>query len=419
MQSLSRLAGTALSARSSLWLKRLHYTTPPRVRAKCHTTAQLTQIDRRGSKVVFSITNRSPGTAQSYRMTEPYFTKLHSLDLHATETRRRQHDDFDRNDFVRIFLLAFALTAFVAICRTVYISATLGLSWRQFAHAPLAIALFIPALYFTFVRFRPILSSLLGAIGLAVLATTLAWQTSTLVIHTGRYFPFVDELLSTADNFIGFNWAATLRYFDRYAYLDPLWQAAYNSIHWQPGFIIVTLALTRQRHRPFQFVIAMTLALSITNIAAIFWPALGPYEFFRITGADHANISLITEAKMTIGIQWLRADAPVEPMPHFDVGLISFPSFHAAAAALYIWALWRTPVVKWLGLVANTFMLIATPVHGSHYMIDIFGGLAVALVSVPMSYWLLGRMSNRQRRSHETSGGEAYLPKGGLVRPTP
>ena len=37
------------------------------------------------------------------------------------------------------------------------------------------------------------------------------------------------------------------------------------------------------------------------------------------------------------------------------------------------------------GLAANTLMLIATPVHGVHYVCDIFAGLAVAVVAIAMA----------------------------------
>jgi hypothetical protein len=34
-------------------------------------------------------------------------------------------------------------------------------------------------------------------------------------------------------------------------------------------------------------------------------------------------------------------------------------------------------------------MLIATPVHGSHYLVDLVAGVAVAWIGIAMSGWVL------------------------------
>jgi membrane-associated phospholipid phosphatase len=82
------------------------------------------------------------------------------------------------------------------------------------------------------------------------------------------------------------------------------------------------------------------------------------------------------------------------------VGILTFPSFHAASAALYIWAF--SPL-RWLRLLlvpCNILMIAASPVGGGHYFVDVFAGIAVSaaaiVVTLRISYmhprfWRCGR----------------------------
>jgi hypothetical protein len=56
------------------------------------------------------------------------------------------------------------------------------------------------------------------------------------------------------------------------------------------------------------------------------------------------------------------------------------------------WATWCTPVVRWIGLALNVLMLIATPIRGDHYLVDVLSGLAVAAAAVAATAWMLGRI---------------------------
>jgi membrane-associated phospholipid phosphatase len=65
-------------------------------------------------------------------------------------------------------------------------------------------------------------------------------------------------------------------------------------------------------------------------------------------------------------------------------GLITFPSFHAASAVLFAWANWSIRVYRWPMLLLNVGMLIATPIEGSHYLIDVIAGVLVATASIQL-----------------------------------
>ncbi|WP_338329099.1 phosphatase PAP2 family protein [Sphingobium yanoikuyae] len=65
-------------------------------------------------------------------------------------------------------------------------------------------------------------------------------------------------------------------------------------------------------------------------------------------------------------------------------GIVSAPSFHTAAAVLYIAAGWRIAALRWPIVALNAAMLLSTPVEGTHYLIDMILGLGVALTALAL-----------------------------------
>jgi len=65
---------------------------------------------------------------------------------------------------------------------------------------------------------------------------------------------------------------------------------------------------------------------------------------------------------------------------------------------VYAWATWRTPFVRWIILGLNALMLAATPIHGSHYLVDLLAGIAVAMLSIGVTALMFDRFNSRIRR---------------------
>ena len=78
----------------------------------------------------------------------------------------------------------------------------------------------------------------------------------------------------------------------------------------------------------------------------------------------------------------------------FRGGLISIPSYHAAAALMFAWAAWPLRGWKWLFLALNTGVAASATVVGNHYLVDIVAGVAVGAASIVLARHLnpqLGR----------------------------
>ena len=74
-------------------------------------------------------------------------------------------------------------------------------------------------------------------------------------------------------------------------------------------------------------------------------------------------------------------------------GIITFPSLHAALAVILIAAFWPLPIARWLGAGVNSLMLAATPIDGSHYLIDVLAGTALAILCLAAARLLVARMT--------------------------
>jgi membrane-associated phospholipid phosphatase len=64
------------------------------------------------------------------------------------------------------------------------------------------------------------------------------------------------------------------------------------------------------------------------------------------------------------------------------VGMVSFPSYHAAVGVLIICATWPLRVARWLFLPLNVGMLFTTIPYGEHYLVDVIGGVVVAIIAL-------------------------------------
>jgi PAP2 superfamily len=228
------------------------------------------------------------------------------------------------------------------------------------------------------------ISSALNAYGLIALSSLATMMASSAIFYSGRHFPLVDADLNAIDLLLGFDWLAYMRFFEARPSIGAATLIGYASIYLQPLAIVAILAFFRNIERLYVFVLSMNFGLLCVCLIALLFPALGAYEHLGVTPADHPDLDLIHREKMTQPILWMRA-ASFETPFQTEVGLISFPSFHAVAAAINFWALWTIAGGRWVSLVLNGLMLAATPFHGSHYLIDVVAGLILAIVVIAVT----------------------------------
>jgi PAP2 superfamily protein len=163
----------------------------------------------------------------------------------------------------------------------------------------------------------------------------------------------------------------------------------------------VALGWTGRYWRLQVFTLAFAIALIVTTIISIFVPAIGTYDVLNV----HPDPNVFTPGGYLDQLRELPLvrDGSLRELSYRSLaGLITFPSFHAASAVLYLWAFWP---VRWLGPIAaaiNVMMLLATPIVGGHYFADIFAGIAIAAASIAVAKHL-GARARAATSQHELS----------------
>jgi len=228
-------------------------------------------------------------------------------------------------------------------------------------------------------RSDPRVIHVLGATGQLMLISFLATPLTYVVASLNM--PMQDGNLAALDRALGIDWVAFFNFFYyRPGLLAPL-GFGYAMIGWPVFGIPVVLGWSRHYRRLQQFTLAFALALIATTIISALVPALGAYDELGLKFDPEVFKSGAYAASMH-DMPLIR-DGSLRQLDVFQmVGIVTFPSFHACAAVLYLWAFWAVRWSRPVALASNGLMLAATPIGGAHYFVDVFAGIGVAVLAI-------------------------------------
>ena len=121
----------------------------------------------------------------------------------------------------------------------------------------------------------------------------------------------------------------------------------------------------------------MTIALIITVAVSIFTPAIGPADALGRPTLPGPVIRALRDGVLTL--------------PH--TGIVSFPSFHAVFSIIIV-AAHRGTWLFWPMTLISAVDLFAIPWAGDHYVVDVIGGAAVAVLAM----WITKAVSKERTR---------------------
>ncbi len=191
-----------------------------------------------------------------------------------------------------------------------------------------------------------------------------------------RAGPLWDAEFSAADARLGLVWPTVFAAADRMpAALLMLGGIAYHSLVLQMVVSIVLLAGAGRLQRLRTMVAAAILSGTVTVLISGVMPALG--NLF-----DPLHYKALWPS-----VAWLDRDLVLRlrdgtlrqvDLSHMT-GIVSFPSYHAALPVILVWGLRpfsriRAPATVWAGLT-----IVATPLFGGHYAVDVLAGLVLAI----------------------------------------
>jgi hypothetical protein len=206
--------------------------------------------------------------------------------------------------------------------------------------------------------------------------------------------PMQDANLYAIDQALGLDWLGYVTFVSRHPILAGWLTLGYTMIQWPIFIIPVVLAATHRYARLQEFILAFTLALAATAMISALVPAIGVFHHLGLQVTDFPNINGGAYLAQLRDLPPVR-DGTLKHLELFGLaGLVTFPSFHAASAALYAWAFWPVRRFRVIGIVANGIMLAATPIVGGHYFIDLIAGVAIAALAI-----VVARVVGRRCRS--------------------
>lgn len=234
----------------------------------------------------------------------------------------------------------------------------------------------------------------LGATGQMLLIPAV--MTPLTYIAASADLPLQDTVLHAVDGALHLDWVAYYNFFYTHHALLAAAVWSYSLIGCPVFGVPIALGWTERYRRLQVFTLAFAIALIATTIISAFVPAIGTYKLLHVR-FDPDVFTPGGYLSQLHDLPLVRNGTLREMSFRSLAGLVTFPSFHAASAVLYLWALWP---VRWLGpvaAVANVMMVLAAPVVGGHYFVDIFAGIAVAIGAIAAATCIANRLVGETR----------------------
>jgi PAP2 superfamily len=205
-----------------------------------------------------------------------------------------------------------------------------------------------------------------------------------MYIAASAAFPLQDATFAHWDQLLGLDWTA---YYDfitarptvvRYAYFF------YAMIGWPALGVPLILGFTKNYARLQNFVMACILTVCAAVVVSSLAPAFGTYHQYSLP-TDFSGFRATGYLVQIDRLPVVR-DGSLRVLNISALGgIITFPSFHAAAAILNLWGFWGVWWMRPLSLIASVGMIMATPLIGGHYFVDVLAGVSLAALAIAVA----------------------------------
>ena len=274
-----------------------------------------------------------------------------------------------------VVLIASATAGFHILLTTYAIPASTGL------------LLILGAYFYRAHRTDLKLASTLESTAQVVVFAAVAAPLSYLAASTP--LPLQDAAFDAMDRALGFDWKELLAVMNRWPELFVFMRVIYLSLTVQMTAVVLLLGLTGRLSWLRVYMLAFIFTAVLTIVLSALLPAEGVWLHYGLKANPAAMPVSHTSWPVFLG---LRDGSYRLLMAVGSEGIITFPSLHAALAVILIAAFWPVPIARWLSAVVNFMMLAATPIDGSHYLVDVLAGIVIAILCLVAARMLVMRM---------------------------
>jgi membrane-associated phospholipid phosphatase len=195
----------------------------------------------------------------------------------------------------------------------------------------------------------------------------------------GAGMPLTDGALARIDRWLGFDWLAVVAWFNESPALIWLLGYAYHGTIALLIYVLVLLNVLQWRDRIVEFMVLVVGTCLLAALLSGVVPAAGAYVHFRPDAAVRSAISSDAGVWHLAQFEALRAGTFTRFSLPATEGLITFPSFHTAAALCVPLALRGLGAVTALAWAAAGMVVVSTVPIGGHHLIDVIVGAMMTL----------------------------------------
>ena len=191
--------------------------------------------------------------------------------------------------------------------------------------------------------------------------------------------PFIDAWLDQTDRRLGIDVLQVTAWTAHYPWLVSTLNWTYNTLPIQLVIPLIVLPVAGDRRALWEYLWHLHVSLVVALICLALWPALCPFTYRHY----EPLVSPVLLEHLTTQIREVHAGRFRVIVAQDMQGLISFPSFHVAAALAVTWALRRQRVSIWLPIaLINVGLVLATVLLGIHYATDLLGTAVLLAASL-------------------------------------
>lgn len=212
----------------------------------------------------------------------------------------------------------------------------------------------------------------IGIEWLALLLATVFLGAFVSVVFASSALPLADPWLTATDAAIGFRREPVLALLAGSPVLLRAWIWIYQSFGFTPQLLALLLLLAARPARAWTLLIALTAAMLGAIAIMPLVPAHGApclsYDWIAVfDGVRDGSLRRLDESVMT--------------------GMVTFPSLHAADAAILVWGYRQLGRFALPLVVLNGLMVVSAVIVGGHYLVDVAAGLLLAWLAVRLALW--------------------------------
>jgi membrane-associated phospholipid phosphatase len=235
-------------------------------------------------------------------------------------------------------------------------------------------ALGVAAGYCRWARFDRLLQSCLLVLWSCVLSFLLKFP---MYLAARSRAPLHDHALAQVDHAFGFDASALVHWMAPHPWLRTFFSLSYEALF---PLMVLAAILPAVRYR-FRAVKELIVATGFATIAGAvlfrFVPAIGPWAVYGY--APSAAQLRCQDLLLTL------RSGSIHVLNLNESGIVCFPSFHTLLAVVSCVSLWSIKPLRIPAVTLASSVVLSTLTTGWHYLVDVIGGLLLAILSIAMA----------------------------------